>query len=103
SGLLGLAARRMVGRVRSVGPQPVPGLTGQLIPSGAAAELVAASWATALPPLLGFTCFAILLSVGSRNAAFGVAAPVVIGLVMVLAGALGGIEAMRPLLLTTPF
>ena len=101
--LLVLAASTIVSSILIVGHQPVTGLTGQLIPSGTAGELVAASWATALPPLLGFTCFAILLSVGSRNAAFGVAAPVVIGLVMVLAGALGGIEAMRPLLLTTPF
>jgi ABC-2 type transport system permease protein len=101
--LVVLAASTIVSSVLIVGHQPVTGLTGQLIPSGSAAELVGASWATALPPLLGFTCFAILLSVGSRNAAFGVAAPVVIGLVMVLVGALGGIEALRPLLLTTPF
>ena len=39
----------------------------------------------------------------SRNPAVGIAAPVVLGLVMQLVGALGGIEALRPFLLTTPF
>ena len=65
--------------------------------------ILAASWGSMLPPMLGFTCLAILLSVWSRNPAVGIAAPVVIGMVMQLAGSLGGIEAIRPLLLTTPF
>ena len=56
-----------------------------------------------VPPMLGFTCLAILLSVWSRNPAVGIAAPVVIGMVMQLVGALGGVEAIRPFLLTTPF
>ena len=86
-----------------VGHQPLVGLTGQLIPSHTAALLVSASWATTIPPLLAFTCFAILLSVLSRNPAFAIAAPVVIGMVMQLGGSLGGVEALRPFLLTTPF
>jgi ABC-2 type transport system permease protein len=53
--------------------------------------------------MFGFTCLAILLSVRSRNPAVGIAAPVVIGMVMQLVGGLGGIPAVRPLLLTTPF
>ena len=61
------------------------------------------SWATALPPLIGFTCLAILLSVRTGNPAFGIAAPVVLGMVMQLFGTLGGVEAVRPLLLATPF
>ena len=79
------------------------GLTGQLIPAGTAGRLVIESWATALAPLLGFTCLAILLSVRTRNPAFGIAAPVVLGLLMQLLGALGALSAIRPLLLTTPF
>jgi ABC-2 type transport system permease protein len=54
-------------------------------------------------PMIGFTCLALLFSVWSRNAAVGIAAPVVLGMVMQLVGALGGIEALRPFLLTTPF
>jgi ABC-2 type transport system permease protein len=49
------------------------------------------------------TALAILLSVWSRNPAVGIAAPVVIAMVMQLVGALGGVEAVRPFLFTTGF
>jgi ABC-2 type transport system permease protein len=98
-----LAASTIISSVLIVGHQDLTGLSGQVIPSAVAARLVIASWATALAPLVGFTCLAILLSVRSRNPAFGIAAPVVIGMIMQLVGALGGVEAIRPLLLTTPF
>jgi ABC-2 type transport system permease protein len=98
-----IAVSTILTSVVVVGHQDLTGLTGQIIPSGTAARLVIASWAVALAPMLGFTCLAILLSVRSRNPAFGIAAPVVIGMVMQLAGSLGGVEAIRPLLLTTPF
>ena len=86
-----------------VGHQPLVGLSGQTIPSGDALRLVAASWASAVPPLLGFTSLAVLLSVWSRNPAVGIAAPVVLGLVMQLVGSLGGLDPARQGLLTTPF
>ena len=57
--------------------------------------------ASAPPSDPGF--LSILLSVWSRNPAVGIATPVVIAMVMQLIGALGGIEGVRPLLLTTPF
>lgn len=101
--LVVLAASTIVSSVLLVGKQPLVGLSGQIIPSGTALALVTASWGTALAPVIAFTCFAILLSVKSRNPAFGIAAPVVVGMVMQLVGALGGMEAIRPLLLTTPF
>jgi ABC-2 type transport system permease protein len=98
-----LAASTIVSSYVLVGHQPLIGLSGQMIGSGTALRLVAASWATMLPPTLGFACLAILLSVWSRNPAVGIAAPVVLGLLMQLVGSLGGIETLRPLLLTTPF
>jgi ABC-2 type transport system permease protein len=98
-----LAASTIAASVLIVGHQPLTGLTGQTIRPQAALELVAASWATMALPMIGFTCLALLFSVWSRNVAVGIAAPVVIGLVMQLVGALGGIEALRPFLLTTPF
>jgi ABC-2 type transport system permease protein len=101
--LVVLAASTILSSVLIVGHQDLTGLTGQVIPSGTAARLVIASWATALAPMIGFTCLAILLSVRTKNPAFGIAAPVVIGMVMQLVGSLGGVEAIRPLLLTTPF
>jgi ABC-2 type transport system permease protein len=101
--LVVLAASTIASSVLVVGHQPLTGLSGQTIPAAEALRLVAVSWATMLPPMLGFTCLAILLSVWSRNPAVGIAAPVVIGMVMQLVGALGGVEAVRPFLLSTPF
>lgn len=101
--LIVLGASTMASSLLVVGHQPLVGLSGQTIAASHAAALVSASWASMLPPLLGFTCLAILLSVWSRNPAVGIAAPVVIGMVMQLVGSLGGIEAIRPWLLTTPF
>jgi ABC-2 type transport system permease protein len=98
-----VAVSTILSSVVIVGTQPLVGLSGQLIPSGHALALVSLAWATALAPVLGFTCLAIFLSVWSRSPAFGIAAPVVLGLVMQLAGAVNGAEGIRPLLLTTPF
>jgi ABC-2 type transport system permease protein len=98
-----LAASTIVSSLLLVGHQPLTGLTGQTIAPRSALELVAASWATMALPMVGFTCLALLFSVWSRNAAVGIAAPVVLGLVMQLVGALGGIETLRPYLLSTPF
>jgi ABC-2 type transport system permease protein len=98
-----LAASTIVSSLLLVGHQPQTGLTGQTIAPRSALELVAASWATMALPMVGFTCLALLFSVWSRNAAVGIAAPVVLGLVMQLVGALGGIETLRPYLLSTPF
>lgn len=101
--LLTLTTTTILASVLIVGHQDLVGLTGQIIPAGAAARLTVESWALQLAPMLGFTCLAILLSVRSRNPAVGIAAPVVLGMVMQLAGSLGGITGIRPLLLTTPF
>ena len=98
-----VAISTIVSSVLVVGHQPLIGLSGQTIGSGTALQLVALSWATMLPGLLGFTCLAILLSVWFRNPAAGIAAPVVLGMVMQLVGTLGGIELVRPILLSTPF
>jgi len=101
--LLLLAASTVASSLLIVGHQPLTGLSGQTIHARAALELVSASWASMALPMVGFTCLALLFSVWSRNAAVGIAAPVVIGLVMQLVGALGGIETLRPYLLSTPF
>lgn len=98
-----LAGSTIASSVLIVGHQPLTGLSGQTIAARPALELVAASWAAMALPIIGFTCLALLFSVWSRNAAVGIAAPVVLGLVMQLVGALGGIETLRPYLLSTPF
>ena len=101
--LLVLSASTIASSVLVGGHQALIGLSGQLIAPSAALKLVGASWLTTLPPTVGFACLAILLSVWSRNPAVGIAAPVVIGMVMQLVGAMGGVEALRPYLLTTPY
>ena len=98
-----LAASTIVSSLLIVGHQPLTGLSGQVIPADTALRLVVASWASMLAPTLAFTCLAIVLSVWSRNPAVGIAAPVVLGMVMQLVGALGGVEALRPFLPTTAF
>jgi ABC-2 type transport system permease protein len=100
--LIVLATSTILTSILIVGHQPLTGLTGQVIPAATAGRLVIESWATALAPMIGFTCLAIYLSVRGRSTAFGIAAPVVIAMVMQLAGSLGGIDHLRPLLLTTP-
>jgi ABC-2 type transport system permease protein len=97
-----LAASTIASSLLIVGHQPLTGLSGQTIHARPALELVSASWASMALPMIGFTCLSLLLSVWSRNAAVGIAAPVVLGLVMQLVGALGGIETLRPYLLSTP-
>ena len=101
--LLLLTASTVATSLLVVGHEPLTGLSGQTIPAAAALKLVTASWASMLPPVVGFTCLALLLSVWSRNPAVGIAAPVVVAMVMQLLGSLGGIDAVRPLLLSTPF
>jgi ABC-2 type transport system permease protein len=98
-----LAGATIAASLVVVGQSPLTGLSGQSIAPHAALGLVAASWATAAPPLVAITCLAILFSVWSRNAAVGIAGPVVVAMVMQLVGSLAGIEAVRPYLLTTPF
>ncbi len=85
-----------------VGRQPLDGLSGQVVSPHDALPLVALSWASELPALLGFTALALVLSVRTRNPSVGVLGPVVLGLVMSLVGSLGGLDVARRFLLTTP-
>jgi ABC-2 type transport system permease protein len=86
-----------------LGTQPLVGLSGQLVPAGHAAALVVASWATQLPPLLGFTALAILLSVATRNSAVGMGGPLLIGLIMQLSTLVDMPESVRVTFLGTSF
>jgi ABC-2 type transport system permease protein len=86
-----------------VGANPLIGLSGTEIEPGRAAILVLLSWACAIPPLLGFTAVAVLLSIVSRNSVIGIGGPVLLGLVMQLLGLLGSLGRGAGVLLTTPF
>jgi ABC-2 type transport system permease protein len=85
------------------GTQPVVGLGGQLVPAGHAATLVIASWLSELPPVLGFTAVAVLLSVASRNSVVGIGGPVLLALVFQVVTLTNLPEWGQAALLSTPF
>jgi ABC-2 type transport system permease protein len=97
------AASSILSGIALSGSTPLIGLSGAELAPGRAAGLVALSWLTALPPLLGFTALACVLSVVSRNSVVGVGGPVVLGLVMQLLSLLGSLGGAANVLLTTPF
>ena len=85
------------------GSEPLVSLSGTTLSPGRAAVLVLVSWASAVPPLLGFTALAVLLSVLSRSTVVGVGGPVLLGLLMQLLSLLGPLGTSSNALLTTPF
>ena len=97
------ALSSLVAGLALAGDRPLTGLSGTPIAPGRAAWLVLLSWATELPPLLGFTALAVLLSVRTRSSLAGVGGPVLVGLVMQLLALLGALGTGTNVLLTTPF
>jgi ABC-2 type transport system permease protein len=97
------AATSLLAGLALAGNEPLIGLSGAQLSPGRAAILVLLSWATALPPILGFTGLACLLSVVSRSSVVGVGGPVVLGLLMQLLSLLGALGSASNALLTTPF
>jgi ABC-2 type transport system permease protein len=92
-----LAAGLLAGR------EPVVGLSGQLIPAGRAAQLVVFSYLSDLPPLLGFTALAVLLSVVSRNSVMGIGGTVAAGVLFQIITQVNLPEWTQQALLSTPF
>jgi ABC-2 type transport system permease protein len=85
------------------GTHPLVDLSGRELQPGRATVLVLVAWLTAVPPLLGFTAVACLLSVVTRSSVVGVAGPLVIGMLMQLLALLGSLGTSTNVLLTTPF
>ena len=98
-----LASASLAAGLLLVGRQPLVGLSGTLIGPGHGSLLVLASWASAMPPALGFTALGLLLSVASRSGPVGIGGPLVIGLLMQVASLSGAADPIRGLLLTVPF
>lgn len=86
-----------------LGHQPLVDLSGHPQSGGHALVLVIASWATVLPPTLGFTALALALSVLTRHPVTGIGVPVVVGLAMQLVSLLNGPDLVRVVLLPTGF
>ena len=87
----------------AAGRSPVVGLSGQLVPAGHATWLVAVSYLSDLPPLLGFTALAVLLSVASRNSVVGIGGTVVIGVAFQIVTLANMPQWGQQALLSTPF
>lgn len=85
------------------GTQPVVGLSGQLVPAGHATVLVVLSYVSDLPPLLGFTALALMLSVVSRNSVVGIGGPIVITLVLQVVTLISLPAWAQVALISTPF
>jgi len=101
--VMALAASSVAAGIFVVGPQPLINLSGVLIPSANALVHVALAWLSVLPPALGFTALAVLLSVATRSSVAGVGLPVVAGLTMHLYALVDGSEVVRRLLITSAF
>jgi ABC-2 type transport system permease protein len=101
--LVTAALSSLAAGIALAGSEPLVSLSGSTLSPGRAATLVLLSWATAVPPLLGFTAVAVLLSVLSRSTVVGVGGPVLLGLLMQLLSLLGALGTSANALLTTPF
>jgi ABC-2 type transport system ATP-binding protein len=77
---------------------PLPGLTGELLPTGHAFRLVAISWLAALPTALAWTSLALVLSARTRNSVIGIGVPAVLGILLQLAWFVDGPPVVRELL-----
>ena len=101
--VMALAASSVVAGAVVVGAQPLINLSGLQIPSATALRQVTLAWLSVLPPALGFTALAVLLSIATRSSVAGVGLPVVAGLTMQLSTLVDGPERVRRLLMTSAF
>jgi ABC-2 type transport system permease protein len=101
--VLALAASSVVAGALVIGTQPLINLSGLQIPSATALSQVTLAWLSVLPPALGFTALAVLLSIATRSSVAGVGLPVVAGLTMQLSTLVDGPEPVRRLLMTSAF
>lgn len=86
----------------AVGSSPLVGLSGQLVGSGQALGLVAASWLLSLLWTSIFVALGLLLSIASRSGIVGVLGPLVVGIVLQLLETIASGEVVRSMLPTTP-
>lgn len=87
----------------AIGSAPLVGLSGQLIGTGPALALVAASWALTLLATTTFVALGLLLSIASRSGAIGVIGPLLVAIVLQLLEAIASGQIVRSLLPSTPF
>ena len=101
--VIALSASSVAAGALVIGPQPLINLSGLQIPLATAFVQVTLAWLSVLPPALGFTALAVLLSIATRSSVAGVGLPVVAGLTMQLSSLVDGPEPVRRLLMTSAF
>ena len=101
--LVATAVSSLVAGLALAGDRPLVSLSGSSMTPTHALAVVLLSWASTIPPLLGFTAVAWLLSVISRSTLIAVGGPVLLGLLLQLLGLVGGLGAGANALLTSPF
>jgi ABC-2 type transport system permease protein len=98
-----LALSSVAAGVIVIGPQSLIDLSGLLRSPDEALGKVALALGIGSAASPGVRCLAVVLSVGTRSSAAGIALPVVAGLTMQLAAMMDGPEPVRRLLLTSAF
>jgi len=97
--VVAVAASATLAGIATVGSEPLVDVGGTLRQPGAAAGLVAVSWATVLLPTLAFGAIAMMVSILTRSSVLGVIVPVVLGMCMQLYTFLNAWDTVRHVLL----
>ncbi|MGY2700559.1 ABC transporter permease [Nocardioides sp. HB32] len=101
--VIAIGASALIAGLVAVGDQPFITVGNLEVPSTAhAIGMVAESWLSVLPPLIGFASIAMCVSVLTRNSVLGVVVPVVIGLVFQMYMFLNAWDTVRHALLNWP-
>ena len=98
-----LAVSSIAAGAMVIGRQPLIALSGTLLSPAQALVSVSLAWVSVLPPALGFTALAVLISVMARSSAAGIGLPVLVGLATQLYALVDGPEAFRRLLIASSF
>jgi ABC-2 type transport system permease protein len=101
--LVVVALSSIVSGVLVIGTGRLVSLDGEALPAGHAALLVVAAWASLVPPVLMFTCIALLFSLLAPSGIAAILGAALTGLVLQLLALVGGGEIVRTLLPSTPF
>jgi ABC-2 type transport system permease protein len=100
--ILLLGASSLLAGLTTVGAQSFVDVgSGELSP-GHSLWMVAGSWLSVLPPVIGFAAIALCVSILTRSSVLGVVIPVVVGLVFQMYTFLNAWDTVRHSLLNTP-
>ncbi|MCW2540703.1 MAG: hypothetical protein JWN95_2428 [Frankiales bacterium] len=97
-----IAVVSVAASLAAVGSAPLVGLSGQLIGSGRALGLVAASWGLSLLWISVFVALGLLLSIASRSGIVGALGPLLVAIVLQLLEVIASGQIVRSVLPSTP-